>query len=469
MLFTAIILVTALHIPGKELIHEICHTRFLGLVSSVIFDRFHTLDDIRGLCIAAFWQPYLSWKLSGLSIRMATELNLHHAFYEVFNAPETTTEIRKECLEKARLWYILYVLDHQYSITYGQPPVMSELRAIKDHEMLLNSPWCTSPDRGLIAQVTGLVILSRAFDVFGLEPKRTMAGDDASILNHMRFTEDAQAWKDRWIKLRELNSYAADYLSRGVELHHHFSNLVLNSLVLRGRQLDTIHELPASLRPLALKAVEAAHSILQHFINDPGYREDMVGMPLYLHSMIAFAAVFLMKMSHRWHAIGITIDPMQQTIPLIEAIIQLLQCCKAGANHMVFFMANGFERMLRQLRRNYPMNVQRHSPTVRTQWAGGEMQHNSFMIGANFQYDGGMQSSTAYNLSSHSYEPNAGTNAQYDSPIEAASGASYSNWGFQDEELWAVGMGYDLLAPGGHGLASSDFPFQMYDESTPTM
>ncbi|KAF7186547.1 hypothetical protein HII31_12105 [Pseudocercospora fuligena] len=33
-------------------------------------------------------------------------------------------------------------------------------------------------------------------------------------------------------------------------------------------------------------------------------------------------------------------------------------------------------------------------------------------------------------------------------------------WGFQDEELWSVGMGYDLLEPGGQGLASVDFPFQ---------
>ncbi|KYG40628.1 hypothetical protein M433DRAFT_192196 [Acidomyces richmondensis BFW] len=45
-----------------------------GLVSSAILDRFYTLDDIFGLCIAAFWQPDLIWKPSGLCISMATEL-----------------------------------------------------------------------------------------------------------------------------------------------------------------------------------------------------------------------------------------------------------------------------------------------------------------------------------------------------------------------------------------------------------
>ena len=60
--------------------------------------------------------------------------------------------------------------------------------------------------------------------------------------------------------------------------------------------MDTIHELPTILRPLALKAVQAAHAILQHFIDEPGYQDNIVGMPLYQHSMIAFAVVFLMKM-----------------------------------------------------------------------------------------------------------------------------------------------------------------------------
>lgn len=46
-------------------------------------------------------------------------------------------------------------------------------------------------------------------------------------------------------------------------------------------------------------------------------------------------------------------------------------------------------------------------------------------------------------------------------PGTTNSGISYTNWGFQDEELWSVGMGYDLLEPGGQGLSSTDFPLQM--------
>ncbi|KIV78179.1 hypothetical protein PV11_09922 [Exophiala sideris] len=457
VLFTAVILVAALHVPGKETLHEKCYNRFLGLVASVIFDRFHTLDDIRGLCIAAFWQPYLSWKLSGLSIRMAAELNLHHAFYEAFNEANPTAEARKENLERARLWYLLYVLDHQSSITYGRPSVMSELRPIKDYEMLLDSEFCTSADRSLIAQVTGLVVLSRAFDHFGLEPKRAMAGDDISVLNHMRFIADIQSWKDKWVKLREAEKQQTGYSLRGIDLHYYFSNLVLNSLVLRGRSLDSISDLPASLRPSALKAVEAAHSILQHFLTSSKYREQVVGMPLYLHSMIAFAVVFLLKMSPRWHTIGITINSQERTLPLVEDVIGLLRGCEAGANHIIYSMANGFERMLRQIRRNGP-TAQIATGTGSGIDAGQSQWLNNQPVGQNgldaasntinLEYDFGDGPMLA---------PANELHANYGSPYQPSS---QINWGFQDGELWSVGMGYDLLEPGGQGLASTDFPFQ---------
>lgn len=461
VLFTAIMLVTALQQPGREALHEACHMTFMGLVSDVMFDRFHTLDDIKGLCIAAFWQPYLSWKLSGLCVRMATELNLHHAFYEAFHEPSLTAETRKECLEKARLWYLLYVLDHMSSITFGRPACMSEMRPIRDLEMLLTSEYCSSADRALIAQVQGLVALARAFDFFGLEPKREMAGDDASVLNHMRFTEDISSWSRRWLD----NHNAEDFgLRQGVQLHYHFSSLVLNSLVLRGRPLDKISQLPGTLRPLALKAIEAAHEILQHFTSEPAYREQIARMPLYLHSMIAFAVVFLMKMSRRWHEIGITVSASERTIPLIEEVVRILQGCNAGNNHMVFRMAKGFERMLRQLKASDRSSATEHaSPS----WDGlqyRQQQHAPY--GAEYHVQQHHQSAAQpmswpvahYGVSALNPSMQAGNLAGI-SPEATGSSMSFSNWGFTDDTFTGVAMGWDLLDPSGSGPASADFGF----------
>jgi hypothetical protein len=55
LLLTAIFTVTALHVPGKEQVFDICYAEFTALVCDSMFDRYHTLDGIRALCIGAFW------------------------------------------------------------------------------------------------------------------------------------------------------------------------------------------------------------------------------------------------------------------------------------------------------------------------------------------------------------------------------------------------------------------------------
>lgn len=55
LLLAAIFTVTALHLPGKEEVFDICYAEFTALVCDSMFDRYHTLDGIRALCIGAFW------------------------------------------------------------------------------------------------------------------------------------------------------------------------------------------------------------------------------------------------------------------------------------------------------------------------------------------------------------------------------------------------------------------------------
>lgn len=102
MLSAAILAVTALHMPNKERTFDTCYTEFAKLASGSMLDRHHTLDDLRGLCIAAFWLADVSWKLSGYAVRIATEHNLHQSFRKA-------TQGSPDHREQARLWYLLYV------------------------------------------------------------------------------------------------------------------------------------------------------------------------------------------------------------------------------------------------------------------------------------------------------------------------------------------------------------------------
>lgn len=55
LLLTAILAVTALHVPGKTKTFDICYSEFLTRVCDSMLDRYHNLDTVRGLCIGAFW------------------------------------------------------------------------------------------------------------------------------------------------------------------------------------------------------------------------------------------------------------------------------------------------------------------------------------------------------------------------------------------------------------------------------
>jgi hypothetical protein len=231
LFFTSIITVTSHHIPGKEIIYTASAKHLRDLIATSFFDRMHTLEDIRALCIAAFFLPDLSWKLSGHCVRMATELNLHQAFYKALYSPQqeghhtTTAAVEREregCFERARLWYLLYVLDHHFSIAYGRPPVTAELQAIKEYEIFLNASECTSSDRRVLSQVALFIILSKAYTHFGLEAERLMDGDDVTLQTHARFIEDVEKWRYQFRHALMRDTCIGDYPAVGKIFIHSF-------------------------------------------------------------------------------------------------------------------------------------------------------------------------------------------------------------------------------------------------------
>jgi hypothetical protein len=62
LLSSAILAVTALHVPGKEHVFDVAYVEFLALVSESMFDHTHNLDDLRAFCVGAFWLSDVSCK-----------------------------------------------------------------------------------------------------------------------------------------------------------------------------------------------------------------------------------------------------------------------------------------------------------------------------------------------------------------------------------------------------------------------
>ena len=119
----------------------------------------------------------------------------------------------------------------------------------------------------------------------------------------------------------------------------------LNSLSLRGFQEPTNSSLSPPRREYANLAISSAVAILQLVISQPDIRNGLVGVPLYLHTMITYAAVFLLKVEQRWKPLRLGTDSILIR-ELVTQTIQLLKDVKASERHLAFHIANGLARML---------------------------------------------------------------------------------------------------------------------------
>ncbi|KAL2817535.1 hypothetical protein BJX63DRAFT_101835 [Aspergillus granulosus] len=371
LLAATILTVTALHIPTSAATFDACYKEFLALISSSMFSRYHSIDDVRGLCIAAFWLSEVSWKLSGHAIRIATELNLHQSFSRALQGD-------RDHFIRARLWYMLYVCDHHFSIAYGRPPMVSESIQIREHELFLASPLSDILDARILSQVSLMQILTRVYDRFSerrlpdLIYVRTggTAGSSGADLSHgahgkpgdsaaamlseadleelRSYNLEIDQWRLRWYPRQPPNPFIGTFPHRGVVLYSYFAKLQINSLSVRGVSILS-GRLSADRKEIANMAVSAAVNILTMLLEEDDMRRSLVGTPLYVHTMIAVASAFLLKVATKWNRLMALNIEYSFVSRLIERMVDLLKNAVTSERHLLKHIARGLEEMLNRL------------------------------------------------------------------------------------------------------------------------
>lgn len=320
-----------------------------------MFDRRHRLDDVRALCIGAFWLADLSWKLSGHAVRIATELGIHQSFRKALaGSPEH--------FERVRLWYLLYVCDHHFSIAYGRPPVIHDTEPMREWEQFVKSNQAIEGDSRVCSQVSLFVVLTRVYNCYEAEAEKEISDENLEKL--ASFNEQFDQWRTRWMSKLGIpfsryncyyqssntkaghNEFVGEYPSKGVDLHYHFAKLQANSLSLRGATTSTINNPSALRKEHANVAINSAFSVLSVVLEESDIRNSLVGVPLYVTTMIAFAAVFLLKVTARWPGIGFSPLESEQVWKQVKLVINMLKEKHAGEQHIIHHVAAGLEKML---------------------------------------------------------------------------------------------------------------------------
>ncbi|KAJ5594440.1 uncharacterized protein N7459_000648 [Penicillium hispanicum] len=355
MLSAGILAVTALHMPSKERTFDTCYTEFAKIASGSMLGHRHTMDDIRALCIGAFWLADVSWKLSGYAVRIATERNLHQFYRKAIQGSP-------EHKEQARLWYLLYTLEHHFSIAYGRPPIIHEDASITQHNTFTQTHSISQGDLRLHSQVDLFIILTRIYFAFG--PDVDLEVPESEFPKIDRFDSDLGDWKSAWLPRLSGSRHVGAYPYKAVYMHYHFSRLQLNSVALRTYHSSTSSRIMSpERRKRANIAIESAIATLKVVLDERDIQRALVGVPLYLHSMITFAAVFLLKLAAKAcsngtnpggqgphnsiASAGLLIDSGYVRV-LVGRIVELMVSCsqRASERHLSHHIARGLRKML---------------------------------------------------------------------------------------------------------------------------
>lgn len=339
LLITSVCAVGALHSASEDF--ELYYREFEQLSAQTLISKQHTTNDIRALCIGAFWLSDLSWPLVGAAVRIATELQLHKSFFKAIKGD------RQHYL-RARLYYLVYACDHHFSVAYGRPPMTRECEAVRNAREFLKCEFATEDDARLVSQVLRWSICSNIFDTFGVDVDRPLSESDVPHLR--RFSLALDSIRAEWIYRFVPNAHIGNYPRKGVGLQYNFAKLYLCSHVFRGLSAAsfTSHapEVAMDVEEIANSAVLAASAILRAVVSDPEIQGFLNGLPTYFNTMIAFAAVFLLKVSTKYSSV-VQVD-LQKIKQLLRTLLATLNNVTSNMHprHLLVSITAGIESLL---------------------------------------------------------------------------------------------------------------------------
>lgn len=301
LLVAVVLTVAGLHIPNREQSLMAAYDAFVSLMRRSCLLHCHSLDAIRALCIGAFYLTSLSWALCSRAVRVATEMNLHKSSVR-YDDRDRSSGIGAP-FERVRLWYILYVCDHQFALAYGRPPMMHEDAAIRNCDKLLTAGHGASSrgDHALIAQVKLFRILASGYFKYGCDADLELEGQDFETLQSFNISVDQ--WRfEHQSQIGQYNAASGTSKANNT-LYYHLARFQLNSVSLRGISARGLSQDSSRLRmgcdrqEAANNAIAAAMATARLIIDDEGLQRSLIGLPIFTHAMIAVCASFLLKIA----------------------------------------------------------------------------------------------------------------------------------------------------------------------------
>ncbi|PWZ02089.1 hypothetical protein BCV70DRAFT_198367 [Testicularia cyperi] len=203
----------------------------------------------------------------------------------------------KDLARGARLWFFLFLFDHQASYGAGRPAMLSK-HYVRNCRAFLNLqyPLTVKTDARFISSLELLIIRETHYDAMAPYDQPV---DGRMLLKMRKVTEELNEWHQYWSTDLEGRGYGPDsFFQQSLMLQCASAELYLSCTALRGiKDANDADQMGPEQKELIIQATRAADTCLSISVNANEYREMLGWAPHYTHVTAAFACVFLIKIA----------------------------------------------------------------------------------------------------------------------------------------------------------------------------
>eukprot|EP00136_Aspergillus_niger_P004224 XP_001394350.2 hypothetical protein ANI_1_1830094 [Aspergillus niger CBS 513.88] len=319
MLTAAILSVAALLSPDRAEVYQKCHEVFvsLSLMRRLVDTHNNSLDDIRALCIGAFYLKYLGERLSSEAIRISRDLRLDEAFDQYMQGEVTE-------MEHVRLWCLAYICEQCFTTGRGRPLKGAEHEPVWDMTRIPLQKHASHEDRRLIALVLYFDTLANAHTAFYMNCRQPLKEDDMTTI--LAFDDAIKRCLQEYPTGTLYSSHPHSSLPQDLkDMYHAFAQFQIYSLAFRGIFPDDNG--PTNFQAWSFEhcyaagaAIDAAMKVLRVIGTDSDLSLNFRYLPTHVYHMVGFSAFFLLRIvglniglagsaMGDIHRLGLPIDP----------------------------------------------------------------------------------------------------------------------------------------------------------------
>ncbi|KAJ7900168.1 hypothetical protein B0H14DRAFT_2672565 [Mycena olivaceomarginata] len=254
-------------------------------------------EAVQAMILVAGWSDD-GWLSGGHAVRMAMELSMHKAWPSLLkrmNANQVDLAADRELVIASRIWFCLYLFEHQLSYGTGRPAVLKDDESIKHCRLLLTHPLAIEDDMRLVSTVELMALRERVHNA--LSPFEGPVKDE-HFEELRRADLNFRSWYATWDQAFSQKYEDAAFYRQSLQIQHLHAELFHNATALRGiNGPEDVQNMPAQQKDLALRSIQIARQGLDITVNSPAYREGMKYAVHYTHATATFAASFLLRLS----------------------------------------------------------------------------------------------------------------------------------------------------------------------------